>query len=160
MTNAKPTDFWLRQFLDSNRKQNSGKRSPGVTRMRAGQICCACTAPLPVPHTMGIKRCERCQLPPTRRVLMSFMHRNGWHCRFLEWDMMTPLPRQLKYRDSEKVLETAQRGHGLLNEASRLALDHAIKIGHGEIWLNLTDEQYQRLKGNKAVSGNGKQGDA
>jgi hypothetical protein len=108
---------------------------------------------------MGVKRCERCQLPPTRRVYMSFMHRDGWHCRFLEWDMMTPLPRQLEYRDSEKISETAQRGHGLLSEVFRLELDRTIKIGRGGIWLHLTGAQYQALKSNKNRKGTENQGE-
>jgi hypothetical protein len=106
-----------------------------------------------------MKRCERCQLTPNHRVYMSFMHRDGWRCRFLEWDMMTPLPGQLKYRDSEKIREIARRGHGLLGEASRLELDHAIKIGRGGIWLHLTGEQYQALKSSKNVRGTGNHGD-
>ena len=149
----------MRQYADSARRQKSGKRVLGGTKIRAGQICCTCMAPLPTPHSMGVKRCESCQLPPTHPVYMSFLRHDGWCCRFLEWDMMTSLPRQLKYRDSGKVRETAQRGHGLLSEESRLALDHAIKIGRGGLWLNLTDKQYKTLKNNKELNGNGKQGD-
>jgi hypothetical protein len=90
---------------------------------------------------------------------MSFIHRDGWHCGFLEWDMMTPLSRQFMYRNSGKILEIAQRGHGLLSEASRLELDQAIKIGRGGIWLHLTGEQYQTLKTGKNVRGTGNQGE-
>jgi hypothetical protein len=99
-------------------------------------------APLPEPHTMGIKRCERCLLPTTHRVFMSFIHHDGWHCRFFEWDMMTSLPRQLTYREAGKICETARRGHGLADESSRGALDKAIKSGRGGIWLHLTDPQF------------------
>lgn len=79
---------------------------------------------------------------------MSFTYRDYWHCRFLKWDLKTPFSRQFAFRDSGKIRETAKLGHGLLDESSRLALDQAIKIGRGGIWLNLTDKQYKTLKSN------------
>jgi len=159
LTNAEKCEYWIRQYADSARRQHSGKRPTGGIMIRAGKICCGCLAPLPVPHTTGIKRCERCKLPPTHSVYMSFIHRDNWHCRFLEWDLITPFPRQLEFRDSAKIYETAERGHGLLDDASRLALDHAIKIGRGQISLNLNGEQYRTLKNSKNVRRTGNQGD-
>jgi hypothetical protein len=143
--NAKTTANGIARALDyarSNRKQ----RVLGGSMIRAGKICCGCLGPLLLPHTTGIKYCELCQLPTTHGVYMSFMHRNGWHCQFLEWDLKTPLPRQVRYRDSGKIWETARRGHGLPYETSRSALDRAIKTGRGMILLHLTKEQYLALK--------------
>lgn len=161
MTNAERCEFWIRQIVDSTLRLSSRRRAMGGTRIRAGQICCACLAPLPAPHTAGVKRCERCQLPTAHRVFMSFIHRNGsWHCRFLESDLKTPLPMQLTYRDAGKICETALRGHGLPDEASRLALGRVIEVGRGGIWLNLTDKQYQTLKSSKDVNQTVIRGDA
>jgi len=160
LTNAERCEYWMRQYADSARRQTSGKRALGGTKIRAGQICCGCMAPLPVPHTMGVQRCELCRLPPTRRIFMSFIHQEGWHCKFLDWDLMTPLPRELRFRDPRKICETARRGHGLRDEKARLSLDQAIKSGSGGVWLHLTQAQYQALKSSNNVTGTGTQGDA
>jgi hypothetical protein len=80
------------------------------------------------------------------RVYMSFMLRNSWHCQFLEEDLKTPLPRKVVFADRDKVRELAERGGAKFNLEQEQALSHAIEIGRGGVWLNLTDEQYRRLK--------------
>ena len=112
----------------------------------AGKICCLCKSPLPVPHTYGEKRCARCTSGPTRRVYMSYILRNGWHCHFLEADLKTPLPRKLNFPSPEKIVETAERGGYVMNLEGRQALENGIEKGRGGIWLLLTEEQYQRLR--------------
>ena len=81
-----------------------------------------------------------------RRVYMSFMDRKGWQVQFLEQDLKTPLPRKLHFASPDKVVELVERGGGLSNLESRQALDQAIEIGRGGVFLNLTEEQYARLK--------------
>jgi hypothetical protein len=76
---------------------------------------------------------------------MSFMYRHGWLCQFLEEDLRTPLPRKLHFRTEDKVREIARRGGGMLNLECLQAFDHAIEIGRGGVWLELSDEQYQTL---------------
>jgi hypothetical protein len=80
------------------------------------------------------------------RVYLSFQCRYGWHCQFLEQDLKTPLPRKLHFASPDKVVELVERGGGLSNLESRQALDQAIGIGRGGVFLNLTEEQYARLK--------------
>jgi hypothetical protein len=41
---------------------------------------------------------------------MSFMHRGGWYCQFLEEDLKTPLPRKLTLQDPAKLIEMAEHG--------------------------------------------------
>jgi len=77
---------------------------------------------------------------------MSFQSRYGWHCQFLEQDLKTPLPRKLHFASPDKIVKSVERGGGLSNLESRQALDQAIKIGRGGAFLNLTEEQYARLK--------------
>ena len=81
-----------------------------------------------------------------RRVYMSFMDRKGWQVQFLEQDLKTPLPRKLHFASPDKIVELVERGGGLSNLESRQALDQAIEIGRGGVFLNLTEEQYARLK--------------
>jgi hypothetical protein len=77
---------------------------------------------------------------------MSFMLRKGWFCRFLEPDLQAALPRKLSFADVEKVRELAKRGGGVPDLESASALEHAIEIGRCGVWLNLSQEQYARLK--------------
>ncbi|HEX4038837.1 MAG TPA: hypothetical protein VHX37_12330 [Acidobacteriaceae bacterium] len=78
---------------------------------------------------------------------MSFQKQSGWYCQFLEEDLKTPLAKTLSLVNQNKLFEIAQRGGYTLNREGRQALPHAIEIGRGGIWLELTDEQYRRLTG-------------
>ena len=83
---------------------------------------------------------------PRHRVYMSFQCRHGWHCQFLEEDLQTPLPRKLRFASPDKVVELVERGGGLSNLESRQALNQAIEIGRGGVFLSLTKEQYSTLR--------------
>ena len=78
---------------------------------------------------------------------MHFQTQSGWHCQFLEEDLKTPLPKKLTLVRQEKLFEIAERGGHKLDLEGRQALQHAIDIGRGGIWLELTEEQYRKLKG-------------
>ena len=80
------------------------------------------------------------------RVYMHFMLRDGWCCQFMEDDLKTHLAKRVSFRDPTKIYEIARRAGAFNNLEEKHALDHAIEIGRGGIWLRLTDEQYQKLK--------------
>jgi hypothetical protein len=80
------------------------------------------------------------------RVYMSFMSRNGWHCQFLEEDLKTSLSKKLAFLSQDRMIELARRGGAVLNLETEQAIRHGIEIGRGGIWLNLTEEQYRKLK--------------
>ena len=123
------------------------ERSSTVRQIRSGQICALCKTSLPAPHTIGEQLCGKCRGERKRhRVYMSFMFRNGWLCQFLEEDLKTPLPRKVTLRSQEKVREMARRGGAAMSLDVLQALDHGIEIGRGGIWLELSDEQYQKLR--------------
>lgn len=74
------------------------------------------------------------------------MCRRGWHCQFLEEDLKTSLPRKLTFATPDKLLEMFERwGESRLLE-DRSALEYAIRMGRGSIWLILSAEQYGKLK--------------
>lgn len=77
---------------------------------------------------------------------MFFMLAKGWHCQFLEEDLKTPLPAKLSIRDPAKLFQIAERGGYVLNLEGKQAIERGIEIGRGGIWLELTEEQYARLK--------------
>jgi hypothetical protein len=123
-----------------------GERASAIRQIRSGKICVLCRANLPSPHFSGEQLCAACRQKRQRhRVYMSFMFRHGWICQFLEQDLKTPLAKSLKFRSDSKVREAAQRGGAMLNLESLQALEHGIETGRGGLWLELTDEQYQRL---------------
>jgi hypothetical protein len=77
---------------------------------------------------------------------MYFMLRDGWDVQFLEADLKTALPRKLEFRDAAKIREMFDRFAEDKTLADRQALEHAIEIGRGGIYLSLTSEQYSNLK--------------
>lgn len=126
-----------------------GERSSAVRQRLSGKICALCRAPLPPPHVPGEQTCEDCgaKRKPPHRIYMHFQTQSGWYCQFLEEDLKTPLGQKLHLNSEQKLLETAERGGYVLNLEGRQALQQAIDIGRGGVWLTLTEEQYRRLKG-------------
>jgi hypothetical protein len=61
-------------------------------------------------------------------------------------DLTTPLPKRLHFASSDKIIELVQRGDGIADQEGRLMLNQAIERGRGGVFLNLTQEQYSRLK--------------
>ena len=122
-----------------------GERASTIRQRLAGKICAICSHSLPEPHTPGEHRCSACGVP--HLVYMSFMLRDGWFCQFLERDLKTPLPRKITLKDPERVRALAERGGCVMNLEKRQAFDYAIGMGRGGVWLELTDEQYIKLKG-------------
>lgn len=83
----------------------------------------------------------------SHQVYMYFMSRDGgWFCQFLEADLKTPLPKRLTFARADKIRELARRGEAWGNLESKQALEHAIEMGRGGIYLRLTPEQYSRLR--------------
>ena len=77
---------------------------------------------------------------------MHFMFRKGWLCQFLEEDLKTPLPRKVMFEDDQKIWEMAKRGGFTLNISGQQELEEAIRRKRGGIWLELTPEQYEKLR--------------
>jgi len=111
----------------------------------SGRICAVCSRSLPPPYTPGEKRCVDCG--GNRRIYRTFFLRRAWSCSFLEEDLKTPLPKKLTFRTPDKILQLAERCHAFSTLETRQAVDHAIALGRGGIWLELTAEQYQKLRG-------------
>jgi hypothetical protein len=77
---------------------------------------------------------------------MSFLLSRGWYCQFLEMDLTTSLPKKLNFASANKVRELADLGGATAKLESRQMLEHGIIKGHGGVYLNLTQTQYERLK--------------
>lgn len=129
----------------------AGERASCVRMRLAGKMCALCPATLPPPHQPGERLCSCCaaQKKPMHRVYMSFQTQSGWHCQFLEEDLKTPLPVRLNLVAQKRLFEIAERGGYRMNLEGCQALQRAIDIGRGGIWLELTEQQYRRLKGER-----------
>ena len=78
---------------------------------------------------------------------MNFMLvRGGWHVAFLEADCKTSLRRKLVFHEPAKVMELAMRGGADRTSADKQAIEYAFTVGRGSVWLNLTQEQYWKLR--------------
>jgi hypothetical protein len=83
---------------------------------------------------------------PSHRVYMSFLLRRGWYCQFFETDLKTSLPKKLTFASADKVRELARLGGAITNLESSQMFEYAIIYGRGEVYLDLTQMQYERLK--------------
>jgi hypothetical protein len=64
----------------------------------------------------------------------------------LEVDLKTPLPRQFTFQHADKPRELARRGEALGTLEQKQALEDAIEMGRGGLYLRLTPAQYAKLR--------------
>jgi hypothetical protein len=122
------------------------ERASSVRQRYAGKVCCECGRSLPLPHRRGEQLCDQCAVPGRKRVYMHFILRKGWFCQFLEEDLKTALPKTIRFTDDKKIREMAKRGGFTLNISGRRELEEKIRKGTGGVWLELTPEQYAKLR--------------
>ena len=79
-------------------------------------------------------------------ALQFFSFRQGWFCQFLEEDQQTLLPSTVVLSDGRKLFELVRRGGFTLNISGRQEIEDAIRKGRGGVWLDLTLEQYMKLR--------------
>ena len=124
-----------------------GERSSTVRMRLAGKICARCRNLIPdVPPTPGERLCAKCRSPEIHRIYMYYMYRTSWMCQFLEEDLKTPLPRRYHFQSPEKIRAIVEKVGNFADLQDRQALDYGLETGRGGVWLQLTEEQYKRLK--------------
>jgi hypothetical protein len=70
-----------------------------------------------------------------------------WDVIFFDTDRMrTALPRRARFNSDEVMIEFARRAGGLRTSEDRNIFDMMIQRKSGEITLELTDEQYAKLR--------------
>ena len=81
------------------------------------------------------------------KVLMSFTFRKGWHICFFDSDRRrSQLPRLAFCNSDEAMVEFSRRAGGPKTLEDRNIFDMLIRRGSGEITLELTDAQYDKLR--------------
>lgn len=78
------------------------------------------------------------------RVYMRFEWLAGWRVTFLDGDKV--LPRTLLFQSEEKLTEMAERGGAMKSLADRQGLEHAIRLGRGGLYLDLSHSQLTTLQ--------------
>jgi hypothetical protein len=61
-------------------------------------------------------------------------------------DLKTTAARPVTFADPAKIVEMAERGGALRDLAAKQAMDYAINMVRGSVWLYLSEEQYTKLK--------------
>jgi hypothetical protein len=85
--------------------------------------------------------------PRRHKVLMSFRSWNARDVIFFDTDRMrTALPRKTRFNSDEVMIEFARRAGRLRTSEDRNIFDLMIQRKSGEITLDLTDEQYAKLR--------------
>ena len=122
-----------------------GERGSTTRQRQAGKICAICSFPIDLGNWPGgERRCDRCT--GTHKVYMTYMLRDGWSVQFLESDLKTPVGRIRELGSVDKVRELIARTPTRLDLAAKQAIEHAIARGRGGMYLQLTEDQYQKLK--------------
>jgi len=86
-------------------------------------------------------------VPRKHRILMSFSYRDVWWVVFWENDRMrTPLPRKARFTTDEAMVKFIRRAGGSRTLEDRNILEMMMRRKSGEINLELTDEQYDKLQ--------------
>jgi hypothetical protein len=83
---------------------------------------------------------------------MYYMFRGGWICQFLEEDLKTAIAGQLHFKEAQKIRTIVEKVGNFANLQDRQALDYGLEIGRGGVWLQLTEDQYLRLKSRGAAA--------
>ena len=78
------------------------------------------------------------------RVYMRFEWLAGWRVTFLDGDRV--LPRTLLFQSKEKLTEMAEKGGAMKSLADRQGLEHAIRLGRGGLYLDLSHPQLAILQ--------------
>ena len=78
------------------------------------------------------------------RVYMRFEWLAGWRVTFIDGDKV--LPRTLLFQSEEKLTEMAERGGAMKSLADRQGLEHAIRLGRGGLYLDLSQPQLTTLQ--------------
>jgi hypothetical protein len=87
-----------------------------------------------------------CQATPFHRVYMLFALHKDWKVSFLEADLMVSPLKRLIFADPEGIRELARFGQALATSDARLMFDCSIGRGNGGLYLQLTTEQYSKLR--------------
>lgn len=86
------------------------------------------------------------QSKPFQRVYMLFALGKDWRVSFLSNDLTTSPLKTLTFADREEIRDLAHRGQALGTSEARALFDYSLGRGCGGLYLQLTPEQYSKLR--------------
>lgn len=130
-----------------------GPRASTIRQRERGQRCAACESWLGGPAwvNLGQRLCTKCA-PSTVRIYMSFFSRglqggSEWVCGFLESDLKTSICRSRTFASAQKLQDLVERTPTVLSDSDQRSFAYDLERGRGGVWLEVTAEQYARLRG-------------
>ena len=86
------------------------------------------------------------QTKPFQRVYMLFALGKDWRVSFLSNELATSPLKTLTFADPEEIRDLARRGQALGTSEAQALFDYSLGRGGGGVYLQLTPEQYSKLR--------------
>jgi hypothetical protein len=126
-----------------------GYHASSARRRLAGKSCNACAVLIDaLPWYESERFCDRCSASKfIKKVRMAFVFTSRWEVMFFEDDpQQTMLPRRALIQSDEGLIAFSKRAGGPRTPEHRAGLERMVKRGFGEVFVNLSAEQYWKLK--------------
>jgi hypothetical protein len=118
-----------------------------TTEMReSSRMCWSCKTLIELGKWQGGERlCNRCAQP--QKVWLRFKYEHTyWYVEFLEPKHRMTIGRKRRFDHADTIREMVARTTTRLNLTAQQAFDFALQRGEGQIELELTGEQFIKLK--------------
>jgi hypothetical protein len=123
-----------------------GERASTVRQIRGEEFAPFAGLPSPSPiRTVSISARNAGANASATESICSFRIEKAGIASSLKKISRPPCPADSHFNPKGKVRQIAERGGAAMNLDTLHALDHAIEIGRGGVWLELTEEQYRKL---------------
>lgn len=118
-----------------------------MTRLRqSGSMCWSCRTLIELGKWQGGERlCERCGRPQKVWLRFKYIH-TVWEVEFLEPKHWMTIGRRRRFESADPIRDMVARTSAQKTQASREAFGLALQKGEGQIELELTGEQFIKLK--------------
>jgi len=113
---------------------------------KSGRMCWSCKTLIELGKWQGGERlCDRCARP--QKVWLRFKYEHTyWYVEFLDPKHWNTVGRKRRFDHADTIRELVARTPTRLNMEAQQAFDFALQRGEGQIELELTGEQYIKLR--------------
>lgn len=118
-----------------------------MARLReSGRMCWSCRTLIALGRWQGGERlCDRCARP--QKVWLRFKYEHTyWYVEFLEPKHWMTVGRKRRFESADPIRDMVARTSTRMDLAARQAFDIALQSGQGQIELELTGEQFIKLR--------------
>ena len=120
-------------------------RSRLLRSLNGGEQTANCIIQFPAWVGSGHRLFKRTFAAPWRLHALTMLY-EGSYCQFLVADLTTFLPKKLRIRNQQELLQMAERGMPNMTNEERQRMQREIANGRSGTWLDLSEEQYLTLK--------------